>query len=43
MGLFRYSEDELRDMLRRAIKTRWPTEDLGVIASLVDGHGRAAA
>jgi hypothetical protein len=31
MGLLRYSEGELREMLRRAVRIRWPTEDLVIM------------
>jgi hypothetical protein len=33
MGLLRYSEGELRDLLKRAIKIRWPGEDLVIVTS----------
>jgi hypothetical protein len=33
MGVLRYSEDEMRELLRRAIRIRWPGEDLLLLTS----------
>jgi hypothetical protein len=33
MGLFRYSEGELRDLLGRAIRIRWPGENLLIVTA----------
>jgi hypothetical protein len=33
MGLLRYSEGELRELLKRAVRIRWPDEDLVVVTA----------